>query len=65
MTVHDLTWVMPVIAVLGIVGNGAISWAAVQRLERNDADREQRIRRLEVSVAVLKNRVGLDGGDGE
>ena len=65
MTFHDLTWVMPVIAVLGIVGNGAISWSAVQRLERNDTDREHRIRKLEVSVAVLKNKVGLDGGEGE
>lgn len=47
-------WVMPSMAIVTMIGNAAISWAAVKRLEDRDGEKELRIRSLEMSVAVLK-----------
>lgn len=46
--------IVPAVAVGTIIGNAAIAWAAVRKLELRVDDHDERIRAVETDLAVAK-----------
>lgn len=53
MNASDIAWVMPSVAVGGVLVNAGIAWAAVSRIDGLDS----RLRGAEQEIAALKARV--------
>lgn len=60
MNAQDIAWVMPSVAVGGVLVNAGIAWAAVSRIDGLDG----RLRSAEQEIASLKATIhGLRGGE--
>ena len=46
-------WVIPAVGVGTVIGNAAIAWAAVRRLEIRVDEHDERLREVETKVAVM------------
>ena len=58
-------WTAAIIAGLTLVGNAAVMYATVLRLDSNTKEHEKRLNDLEKWKAVLDDREDRRGGDGD